>query len=262
MQSIPFYAQSLLSGLFTFLVTVLGASLIFLFKKANQKVLDIMLGFAGGVMLAASFWSLLNPAINQAEILGYIPWLISSLGFLLGGIFILLTGILLNKFSFNVTDKENSNRLKKGFLLFFATTMHNIPEGLAVGVAFGGLAIGTIGCTFSGAIMIALSIGIQNFPEGIAVAFPLKRAGLSSTKSFLFGSLSGIVEPIFCMVGFFLATLITSILPFLLSFSAGAMIGVVASELIPEATENNKYLATSGFILGFVIMMILDVALG
>lgn len=259
MSDLPFYAQSLLAGLFTFFLTSLGSSLIFIFKNTNKKFLDIMLGFAGGVMIAASFWSLLTPAIDRAEELGYISWLVSSIGFLTGGLFISLTSFILNKIDFK--EKQYKD-FKSSFLIASATTIHNIPEGLAVGVAFGSLACGVPGVTLTSALMLTLGIGIQNFPEGIAVSFPLKRSGMSSMKSFIYGSMSGIVEPIFCMIGFLLSTIVSIILPFLLAFSAGAMIIVVISELVPEASKENKNISTLGFILGFVIMMILDIALG
>ncbi len=257
--------QGLLATIFTWSLTALGASLVFFFKDVKKSMLNLMLGFGAGVMIAASFWSLLQPAINLCEDLGYNAWFIPALGFSLGGLFIVLCDRLLDKYTFS-SLKESSpvktESYKKSFLLVMAVTLHNIPEGLAVGVAFGGAAIGIPGCSVVSALLVALGIGLQNFPEGAAVSLPLRREGFSLSKSFFYGQSSALVEPIAGVLGVLMAMTMRNILPFLLAFSAGAMIGVVSSELIPEACIENKNLTTIGVIVGFVIMMILDVALG
>ena len=253
--------QALLATLFTYGVTALGALSVFFFKKLNQKILDLTLGFASGVMIAASFWSLLNPAIELSEELGYVSWLLPSLGFLLGGLFVILADIFLDKVM-NKDEKEVNQSKKRSVLLVSAITLHNIPEGLAIGVAFGSVALGIEGATLVSACLLAIGIGLQNFPEGAGVALPLRREGYSRFKSFLYGQASGIVEPIAGVLGAILALFIQSILPFLLSFAAGCMISVVGRELLPESTKENKNHATIGLIIGFVIMMVLDVSLG
>ena len=258
--------QGLLATLFTWSLTALGASIVFFFKDVKKGILNSMLGFGAGVMIAASFWSLLNPAIELCEDLGYNSWLVPAIGFILGGLFIVLSDKFLDKFSFNnlksSKDESQFRSFKKSILLILAVTLHNIPEGLSVGVAFGGAALGIPGCTVASAILLAIGIGLQNFPEGAAVSLPLRREGFTPRKSFLYGQASGLVEPIAGILGVFMALSMRSILPILLSFSAGAMIGVVSSELIPEASIENKNLTTIGIIVGFSLMMILDVALG
>lgn len=257
--------QGLLATLFTWSLTALGASIVFFFKDVKKGILNSMLGFGAGVMIAASFWSLLNPAIELCEDLGYNSWLVPAIGFILGGLFIVLSDKFLDKFSFNNLKSEDESRFrsfKKSILLVLAVTLHNIPEGLSVGVAFGGAALGIPGCTIASAILLAVGIGLQNFPEGAAVSLPLRREGFPVFKSFFFGQASGLVEPIAGVLGVFMALTMRSILPILLSFSAGAMVGVVSSELIPEACIENKNLTTVGVIIGFSLMMILDVALG
>ena len=257
--------QGLIATIFTWFVTALGASLVFLFKDVKKSVLNLMLGFGAGVMIAASFWSLLNPAIELCEELGFNSWFIPALGFILGGLFIVLSDKFLDRYSFKDLTNDFSRKAKtykKSILLVLAVTLHNIPEGLAVGVAFGSAALNIPGCTVVGAILLAVGIGLQNFPEGAAVSLPLRREGFSLKQSFLYGQASGLVEPIAGVIGVLMALTMRSILPILLSFSAGAMIGVVSSELIPEACIENKNLTTIGVICGFVIMMILDVALG
>lgn len=257
--------QGLLATLFTWSVTALGASVVFFFKDVKKSILNSMLGFGAGVMIAASFWSLLSPAIELCEDLGYNSWLIPTIGFLMGGFFIVLSDKFLDKFAFKNLKFEDGMKFrsyKKSILLVLAVTLHNIPEGLAVGVAFGGAALKIPGCTIASAILLAIGIGLQNFPEGAAVSLPLRREGFSVRKSFLYGQASGCVEPIAGVLGVFMAISMRSILPILLSFSAGAMIGVVSSELIPEACIENKNLTTIGVIIGFTLMMILDVALG
>ena len=260
--------QGLLATLFTWSITALGAGLVFFFKNFDKKVLNTMLGFGAGVMIAASFWSLLNPAIELSEELGYTGFFIPSIGFFLGGVFLIFADKLMDTYSYGVVvDKNNENiskatKYKKSILLVLAVTLHNIPEGLAVGVAFGGVAAGIPGTSIVAALTLALGIGLQNFPEGAAVSLPLRGEGLSRTKSFLYGQASGLVEPMAGVIGVIAALAVRSLLPFLLSFSAGAMIAVVGAELLPEASIENKKLTTLGLILGFIIMMVLDVALG
>ena len=260
--------QGLLATLFTWSITALGAALVFFFKKFDKRVLNTMLGFGAGVMIAASFWSLLNPAIELSEELGYTGFFIPSIGFLLGGLFLIFADKLMDTYSYGVVvDKNNENipkaaKYRKSILLVLAVTLHNIPEGLAVGVAFGGVAAGIPGTSIVAALTLALGIGLQNFPEGAAVSLPLRGEGLSRTKSFLYGQASGLVEPMAGVIGVIAALAVRSLLPFLLSFSAGAMIAVVGAELLPEASIENKKLTTLGLILGFIIMMVLDVALG
>lgn len=253
--------QALLATLFTWLVTALGALIVCLFKNINQRILDLMLGFAAGVMIAASFWSLLAPSIELSEQLGYVEWLWPSLGFISGGFFVILADKFLDKMM-SKKDNNKSESKKRSVLLVLAVTLHNIPEGLAVGVAFGGVMYGIPEATIVSACLIALGIGLQNFPEGAAVSLPLRREGYSISKCVLYGQASGIVEPIAGVLGALLAVTMQSILPFLLAFSAGAMIGVVGAELIPESTKNHKNMATIGLLVGFMIMMILDVSLG
>ena len=251
--------QGLLATLFTYAVTALGASLVFFFKSLNQKILDMMMGFAAGVMIAASFWSLLSPAIELSTELGDNAWLTAAIGFLIGGFFVMASDMLLSKSEMFTSDND---RMKRSILLTSAVTLHNIPGGLAVGVAFGCVAHHVEGTSVLSAMMLALGIGLQNFPEGICVAMPLRRDGLSRTKSFLIGQASGIVEPIAGVLGVLFALGVRSALPLALTFSAGAMIAVVCSELIPESFKDNKQVASAGVLFGFVIMMILDVALG
>ena len=262
----PIY-QALLATLFTWGVTALGAAVVLFFKSVNRKVLDCMLGFGAGVMIAASFWSLLNPAIQLSGELGVKnTWLLPAMGFLVGGVFIIISERFLDKYCFTTWKPGNTpiekNSVKRSLLLVSAVTIHNIPEGLAVGVAFGGVATGIGGATVISAMMLALGIGLQNFPEGAAVSLPLRREGYSRQKSFMIGQMSGMVEPIAGVIGAMAALTMRSMLPFLLAFAAGAMISVVSSELIPESASENKNLATLGVILGFMLMMVLDVALG
>ncbi|MDA3932363.1 MAG: ZIP family metal transporter [Tenericutes bacterium] len=267
------YANPILAGLlgtlFTWSITALGASLVFPFKNVSKKIFNMMLGFSAGVMIAASFWSLLNPGIQLAEDLGMNPWLQASLGFLSGGLFILLIDKFLPHMHLMTKHKEGvKTSWHRSILLVLAITLHNIPEGLAVGVAFGyaaTLAEGSIEATaaIGGAIALAIGIGLQNFPEGAAVSIPLRREGMSRKKAFSIGQFSGMVEPIAGVLGALLAISMRNILPFSLSFAAGAMIYVVIEELIPESQmlENTK-IATIGAMVGFTIMMVLDVALG
>jgi ZIP family zinc transporter len=258
--------QALLATVFTWLLTAAGASFSFFFKDLQRKWLDGMLGFTGGVMIAASFWSLLNPAIAMSEGLSVPNWFPAAVGFLMGAFF--LYG--LDKFiphlhiNFSKDEKEGvETNWHKTTLLVLAITLHNIPEGLAVGVAFGAVAAGIDGAEIGGAIALAIGIGLQNFPEGIAVSMPLRRQGVSRFKSFWYGQLSAIVEPVAGVLGALAVIAMQPLLPYALAFAAGAMIYVVVEEVIPE-TQRDKYtdIATLGFIFGFVVMMILDVALG
>ncbi len=252
---------TLIASLFTWGVTTMGASLVFFFKKVNRNVMDALLGFAAGVMIAASFWSLLAPGIELAEELDKCAWLIATLGFLSGGV-ILYLGDKVCKF-FLKKRNNNSEGLRRSILLFSSISLHNIPEGLSVGVAFGSLFYNMSEATLLSAIVFAIGIGLQNFPEGSAVSLPLRREGFSRTKSFMYGSLSGIVEPISAVIGALLVVKIRNILPFCLCFAAGAMIYVVVEELIPESQSNKcKDLMAFFTLIGFSIMMILDVALG
>lgn len=257
---------ALLATLFTWGLTALGSSMVFFFKSINKKVLNSMLGFAAGVMIAASFWSLLNPAIQMSEERGMIPWVPAVVGFLAGGAFLYLVDRLLPHLHMGLS-MDKAEGIKTGWqrsvLLILAITLHNIPEGLAVGVAFGALANNPDSGVLAGAIALAIGIGLQNFPEGAAVSIPLRREGFSRLKAFHYGQLSGIVEPIAGVLGAYLILVINPVLPYALSFAAGAMIFVVVEELIPESqTGNETDLSTIGALLGFVTMMMLDVALG
>ena len=259
-------AQALCGTLFTWFLTALGAGLVFFFKTINRRVLDGMLGFAAGVMIAASYWSLLAPAIEMAEESGGPAWVPAVVGFLAGGLFIWLVDRLLPHLHLGMptqTAEGLQTTWRRSVLLVLAITIHNIPEGLAVGVAFGALAADIPSASLAGAMALALGIGIQNFPEGAAVSVPLRREGLSRRKSFWYGQLSGMVEPIAGVAGAFAVVMMKPILPYALAFAAGAMIYVVAEELIPSARqEEHSDFATMGVMLGFAVMMTLDVALG
>lgn len=258
--------QALLATCFTWFVTALGAGLVFFFKKINKKALDSMLGFAAGVMIAASFWSLLAPAIEMSEQAGNLPWLAPLIGFLLGGAFLKLADSIIPHVHIGMPREKAEGiqtNWKRSVLLVMAITIHNIPEGLAVGVAFGAAAAGFPSATIAGAVILAIGIGLQNFPEGAAVSIPLRRDGLSRKKSFWYGQLSGMVEPISGVLGAIAVITMKPLLPYALSFAAGAMIYVVIEELIPEAqSSGNSDFATVGTMLGFAVMMLLDVALG
>lgn len=253
--------------LFTYSITVIGASIVFLFKKVQKNIMDAMLGFAAGIMIAASFFSLIEPALKMAESLKMIPWIVVTIGFISGGLLLFIGDRIFTKIDKKISKNKDENNktksLKRCIMLILSITLHNIPEGLAVGVAFGGIAYGIEGATLSSAIMIALGIGIQNFPEGTAVSVPLRREGLSRKKAFFFGQLSGLVEPISGVLGALLVLKVRTLLPFLLAFAAGAMIYVVVEELIPESQANKrKELMALFTLIGFSIMMILDVSLG
>lgn len=258
--------QALIATLFTWFITALGAGMVFFFKSINRRVLDGMLGFAAGVMIAASFWSLLMPAIAMAEEQGQIAWIPAVAGFLLGGLFLFTVDRLLPHLHSGLrTDQAEGIKTswQRSVLLVLAITLHNIPEGLAVGVAFGAIAAGSSTTSLAGAFALALGIGIQNFPEGAAVSVPLRREGMSRLRSFLFGQFSGLVEPVAGVLGAAAVLLMRPILPYALAFAAGAMIYVVVEELIPESQcEKHSDVATMGAMLGFAVMMLLDVALG
>lgn len=258
--------QAIIGTLFTWGMTALGAALVFTTKTINQKFLDSMLGFAGGVMIAASFWSLLSPALEMAESHFVPSWVPAAIGFLLGGFFLWGVDKIIPHLhpEMPLEKAEGINPLKKrrSTLLVLAITLHNIPEGLAIGVAFGAVAIGSPSATLTGAIALAIGIGIQNFPEGVAVSMPLRRDGMSRPRSFMYGQFSGMVEPVAAIIGAAAIIFIEPILPYALSFAAGAMIFVVAEEVIPGSHENgNSDIASISLMIGFVIMMILDVSL-
>lgn len=259
--------QALLATLFTWLVTASGASLVFFTKDVHPKVMDSMLGFAAGVMIAASFWSLLAPGIEMADEMGFNSWLTAAIGFLSGGILMRLVDLVLPHLHPRMKMEQAegiSTSWQRSTLLVSAITLHNIPEGLAVGVAFGAAAGEPSTATIGGAVALAIGIGLQNFPEGTAVSMPLRREGMSRFKSFSIGQASGMVEPVAGVAGALFVLYMQEILPFALCFAAGAMIFVVVEELIPESQKNPKNidLVTMATLVGFTIMMILDVALG
>lgn len=258
---------ALFATLFTWALTALGAGMVFFFKSIRQKTLDTMLGFAAGVMIAASFWSLLAPAIEMAEDFSTLPaWAPAAIGFLLGGLFLWGVDKVLPHLHVGLPDSEAEGMKtswQRSVLLVLAITLHNFPEGLAVGVAFGAIAAGFPSADMAGAVALAIGIGLQNFPEGAAVSIPLRRERLSRWKSFLLGQASGIVEPIAGVLGAVAVIAIRPLLPYALAFAAGAMIYVVVEELIPESqTSKDTHHSTIGAMLGFVVMMLLDVALG
>lgn len=259
-------SQAVVATGFTWFMTALGAAMVFFFRTFNRKLLDGMLGFAAGVMIAASFWSLLAPAIQMAEAAGASPWVPAAVGFMAGGLFLSIIDKVLPHlhpgFPLNEAEGIRTN-WHRSILLVLAITLHNIPEGLAVGVAFGALAADIPAATLPGAVALAVGIGIQNFPEGTAVSVPLRREGYSRLRSFWYGQLSGIVEPVAAFVGAYAVVVFRPILPYALAFAAGAMIFVVVEELIPESQQDkHSDIATYGALLGFTVMMVLDVALG
>lgn len=258
--------QALIATCFTWFVTALGAAVVFFFKEVNRKVLDSMLGFAAGVMIAASFWSLLAPAIEMSENMGVSGWIPAVVGFLLGGFFLRVVDKIIPHMHPGLAEtgpEGIKTNWQRSILLVLAVTLHNIPEGLAVGVAFGAVAFDLPSASLTGAIALAIGIGIQNFPEGAAVSVPLRREGLSRFKSFIYGQSSGVVEPLAGLLGAWAVIAMRPILPYALSFAAGAMIFVVGEELIPESQkEGNSHIATAGLMFGFAVMMALDVALG
>lgn len=265
-ESISPVLAALYATLFTWFLTALGASVVFFFKNMKRVVLDGMLGFTGGVMVAASYWSLLAPAIEMSEGEGFIKVIPAAAGFLMGALFLFALDKALPHLHINFKDTDAEGvktPWQRTTLLVLAITLHNIPEGLAVGVLFGGVAAGIPEASIAGALTLAIGIGIQNFPEGIAVAMPLRRMGMSRKKSFMFGQSSALVEPVAGVLGAVAVTFFTPVLPYALAFAAGAMIFVVVEEVIPE-TQQDKHtdIATLGFIGGFIVMMVLDVALG
>lgn len=263
-ESIDPILAALYATLFTWFVTAFGASFVFFFKTMNRAVLDGMLGFTGGVMVAASYWSLLAPAIEMSEGEGFTKVIPAAVGFVLGALFLFGLDKVLPHLHINFQETEGvKSPWQRTTLLVLAITLHNIPEGLAVGVLFGGVAAGIPEASIAGALTLAIGIGVQNFPEGIAVSMPLRRMGMSRTKSFMYGQSSALVEPIAGVIGAVAVTFFTPILPYALAFAAGAMIFVVVEEVIPETQQDkNTDIATLGFIGGFVVMMMLDVALG
>ena len=258
--------QALFAGLFTWGMTSLGAAGIYLTREVDRKVLDVMLGFAAGVMIAASYWSLLAPAIEMSEQMGVWPWFPAASGFLMGGAFLRGVDYFMPHLHLGLPiDKAEGVKtsLRRTTLLILAVTLHNIPEGLAVGVAIGAAAAGLPSATLPAAIALAVGIGIQNMPEGLAISAPLRREGISRRKSFMYGQLSGIVEPIASVIGAAVVLVVRPLLPYALAFAAGAMIFVVVEEVIPESQQGeNTDISTMGVMLGFTVMMILDVALG
>lgn len=249
--------QSLIACTFTFLVTSFGAASVFLFKKFNKTLLDSFLSISAGVMIAASFFSLINPAIDMSENLGLIPVIVLTIG-IIGGTLLLFIGDKLFERKINLSSDK-----KRISMLILSITLHNIPEGMAIGVAFGSVIYGLNGATVASAIALAIGIGIQNFPEGSAISLPLLGSGMPKWKAFIIGSLSAIVEPISGIIGAALVLKVNSILPYLLAFAAGAMLYVVVEEIIPESQNTeNKDLMAFITIIGFSIMMILDIALG
>lgn len=263
-ENTPPVLGALYATLFTWGLTALGASFVFFFKTMNRAVLDGMLGFTGGVMVAASYWSLLAPGIEMSPGTGFVKVIPAAIGFFLGAFFIFGLDKILPHVHINFKESEGiKTPWHRTTLLVLAITLHNIPEGLAVGVLFGGVAAGVPEASIGGALALAIGIGIQNFPEGIAVSMPLRRLGLSRRRSFFYGQSSAIVEPIAGVIGALAVTFFAPILPYALAFAAGAMIFVVVEEVIPETQQDkNTDIATLGFILGFIVMMILDVGLG
>ena len=264
-----FVIMALIATLGTWFVTALGAATVVFFTSPNPKGLNIMLGFASGVMIAASFWSLLQPAIERAQTASNLPaYLVATMGFLFGALFMWISDKVVSfmRRKTDMVEGKANERLHRIVMLILSITLHNIPEGLAVGVAFGALQDGGYGTeTLMGAITVAVGIGLQNFPEGAAVSVPLRREGYSRKKSFLFGQASGMVEPFAGVLGALLVVYVETILPYALSFAAGAMVLVAVHELIPECQRNQgaqSYLATMGIVLGFAVMMLLDVMLG
>ncbi|MBQ9019663.1 MAG: ZIP family metal transporter [Bacilli bacterium] len=255
----PIY-QALLAGLFTFFITCLGSSLVFFFKSVNKNIMDIMLSLSAGIMMAASFFSLLEPAIEISKELKLITWLIVFLGFMLGGILLYIGDKFLNRLE--KKGKKTISNLKGAIMLFSSITLHNIPEGLVLGVAYGAIIYEINNATLISAITLTIAIAIQNFPEGCAISIPLRRENISRFKSFIFGSISALVEPIFAVVGALLVIKIQVFLPFILSLTAGAMIFVITMELIPESQQNKrKDLMALFLMIGFSIMMILELIL-
>jgi ZIP family zinc transporter len=265
-ESTPPVWVALMAGTFTWLMTALGAAIVFFFKNVSRAVLDGMLGFTGGVMISISFWGLLLPGWKMSEGTGFDKALPIAIGFILGALFIFLLDKMLPHLHINFKEEEKEGiktPWRRSTLLMLAITLHNIPEGLAIGVMFGGVAAGVAEATVTGAIVLTLGIAVQNLPEGIAISMPMRRNGASRWRSFNLGQLSASVEPIFALLGALAVAFFTPLLPYALGFAAGAMIFVVVEEVIPE-TQRDKYtdIATLSFIAGFVLMMVLDLTLG
>lgn len=264
LQNIHPIIQAFMAGIFTWAMTALGASAVFLAKDINRKVLDVMLGFAAGVMSAAVYWSMLAPALKIATQRHLLAWVPVTVGFLLGGVFLRGIDKILPhlQFGFPIEKAEGiKTHWRRPTLLILAMTLHNIPEGPAIGIAFGAIAVASSNTTLQTAIALAIGIGIQDIPEGLVVSVPLRREGVSRLKSFWYGQLSGIVEPIASIIGALAVILAQNILPYTLAFAAGAMFFIIVEEIIPESQRGgNAALATMGTIIGFVVMMILDVA--
>jgi ZIP family zinc transporter len=255
----PIY-QALIAGIFTFLITTLGSSIVFFFKKVNKTIMDLMLAISAGIMLAASFFSLLNPAISISNELKLVTWVVIFSGFMGGGILLFIGDKILSLIENK--GKKSISKLKRSIMLFSSITLHNIPEGLVLGVAYGSIIYDFNNTSLASAIALTIGIGIQNFPEGSAISLPLKRDGIRSFKAFIIGSISAIVEPIFAIVGALLVLKIKLFLPFILSFTAGAMVFVITMELIPESqTNKRKGLMALALMIGFSIMMILELVL-
>ena len=253
--------QALLAGLFTFFITCLGSSLVFFFQKTKKVFLDGMLSISGGIMIAASFFSLLEPGINISNELHFKTWIVILSGFLIGGFFLILCDQWINSIS-KKSKKSSISSIRRSILLFFSITLHNIPEGLVIGVGFGAIGFSSSSTSLISAITLAIGIAIQNFPEGSAISLPMMQEGISKWKAFLFGSLSAIVEPIFAVVGALLVLKVQVLLPFIMAFTASAMIFVVVKELIPESQSGKKSSFMTGlFLIGFSIMMVLELIL-
>lgn len=256
----PIY-QALLAGIFTFLITALGSAVVFFFKSVNKSIMDAMLSISAGIMLAASFFSLLDPAIEIADELNLTTWFVVFIGFLAGGILLYLGDKILNYFE--KIGKTTISDLRRSIMLFSSITLHNIPEGLVLGVAYGAIMYGFNSASLASCLALTLGIAIQNFPEGSAISLPLRREGISRFKAFIFGAISAIVEPIFAVLGALLVVKIQIFLPFVLSFTAGAMVFVITMELVPESqTNKRKDLMALFLMIGFSIMMILELLLG
>lgn len=253
--TLPPLVLLLIASLFTYLATALGAAVVFCFKSINKRPLDIMLSISAGLMTAAAFWSLITPSTTLSNELWHNNWLTPTIGFLLGGLFVAMSSLIIDK-KFPGADAK-----KRTILIIGVMPLHNIPEGLAVGVSFSALALNISGCSLSSTLMVALGIGIQNFPDGTTVSVPLYRDGVSKIKAFLISQTSGIMEFFAALIGYFVTIAAQNILPFALSFAAGAMITVVISELIPDIAPENRTIGVFGFIIGFVFMMALDLAI-
>ena len=260
-ETMPPLSAALVCTLFTWGMTALGAAVVFLFKTCKAAVMHMMIGCGSGIMIAACFWSLLTPALEMSGAAGQTAWLVPAVGLALGCGFILLADRLLDRVC-RCGPGCGDQMCKRSVLLVVAVTLHNIPEGMVVGVAFGSAALGVTGTSVWGAVILAIGIGLQNFPEGAAISLPLRSDGMSRSRSFFYGQMSGVVEPVAALLGVSAVSYMQSAVPFLMSFSAGAMIAVVVGELIPESANQSKYSSIVGFVLGFIVMMILDVSLG